>query len=66
MDAAMSWCQQMAAFPQSALFASKKVLVTGLQLPLADGIKMEIEEFLKLVGSSKEVDALIKEQSRNR
>lgn len=66
VDAATSWCQEMAALPSAALFASKKVLVTGLQLPLADGIKMEIEEFLKLVGSSAEVDALIKEQSRNR
>ena len=64
VEAATSWCQQMAAFPKGALYASKKVLVKGLELPLTDGIKMEIEEFLKLVGTSKEVQALIEKESR--
>src|SRR5262245_2878033 len=49
VDAATSWCQEMGAFPPAALFASKKVLIAGLGLPLAEGVKMEIEEFLKLV-----------------
>jgi enoyl-CoA hydratase/carnithine racemase len=35
---AVAWRRKMAALPPAALFASKKVLVAGLELPLAYGV----------------------------
>ncbi|HET6502815.1 MAG TPA: enoyl-CoA hydratase/isomerase family protein [Amycolatopsis sp.] len=60
VDAAVAWCQEMAVLPSAALFAAKRVLVQGLELPLEQGIKLEIEEFLGLVGNSPEFDERIR------
>lgn len=60
VDAAAAWCQEMADLPAAALFASKKVLVQGLELPLEQGIDLEIAEFLDIVGSSPEMDERIR------
>jgi enoyl-CoA hydratase/carnithine racemase len=64
VDAAVAWCQEMADLPSDGLFAAKKVLVQGLELPLEQGIKLEIAEFLNLVGTSPEFDERIRRLSQ--
>lgn len=63
VDAAAGWCQDMARLPATALFAAKNVLVRGLELPLDEGIKLEIEAFLDVTGSSPELDQRIRDLS---
>jgi len=60
VDAAVAWCQEMADLPSAALFASKRVFVRGLELPLEQGIEYEIKEFLDIVGSSPEFDQFVR------
>ncbi|GGU97662.1 enoyl-CoA hydratase [Streptomyces albospinus] len=64
VDAAVAWCQEMADLPSAALFAAKKVLVQGLELPLEQGIKLETAEFLNIVGTSPELDEAIRRLSQ--
>jgi len=54
----------MADLPSAGLFAAKKVFVQGLELPLEQGIKLETEEFLDIVGSSPEFDERIRRLSQ--
>jgi enoyl-CoA hydratase/carnithine racemase len=64
VDAAVAWCQEMADLPSDGLFAAKKVFVQGLELPLEQGIKLETEEFLNIVGTSPEFAERIRRLSQ--
>lgn len=64
VEAAVAWCQEMADQPSAGLFAAKKVFVQGLELPLEQGIKLETEEFLRIVGTSPEFDEWIRRLSQ--
>ncbi|MFE3033005.1 enoyl-CoA hydratase/isomerase family protein [Streptomyces canus] len=64
VDAAIAWCQEMADLPSKGLFAAKKVLVQGLELPLQQGLELEIAEFLNIVGTSPEFDEGIRRLSQ--
>ena len=64
VDAAVAWCQEMADLPSDGLFAAKKVLVQGLELPLQEGLELEIAEFLNIVGTSPEFDERIRRLSQ--
>jgi enoyl-CoA hydratase len=64
VDAAVAWCQEMADLPPVALFAAKKVLVQGLELPLEQGIQLEIAEFLNIVATSPEFEERIRRLSQ--
>jgi enoyl-CoA hydratase/carnithine racemase len=44
---AVEWCSKIAANPAHAVFAAKKAVVEGLKLPLDDGLRLEVELFLK-------------------
>jgi enoyl-CoA hydratase len=63
VDAAVAWCQEMADLPSAGLFAAKRVLVQGFELPLEQGIKLETDEFLGIVGASPEFDERIRRLS---
>ncbi len=44
---AIDWCRQVARQPAHAVFAAKRAVVEGLRLPLADGLRLELELFLQ-------------------
>jgi enoyl-CoA hydratase/carnithine racemase len=43
---AIDWCTRIARQPAHAVFAAKRAVVEGLRLPLADGLRLEVELFL--------------------
>jgi enoyl-CoA hydratase/carnithine racemase len=47
VDHAIEWCQRIAHHPAPAVFAAKRAVVEGLQLPLADGLRLEVGLFLE-------------------
>jgi enoyl-CoA hydratase len=47
VDAALAWAGQIAARPRHAVVAAKQALVQGVQLPLADGLRLEGRLFLE-------------------
>ncbi|MFE2853695.1 enoyl-CoA hydratase/isomerase family protein [Streptomyces lavendulae] len=61
IDSAVAWCQEMADLPSTALFAAKRVLVQGLELPLERSIELESTEFLDIVGTSPELAERIRQ-----
>jgi enoyl-CoA hydratase len=58
-DAAAAWCQTVARHSPAAVFAAKRAVVEGYARPLAEGLRLEVEQFLTLNASD---DA----QARNR
>lgn len=49
--AALDWCERIARWPQAAVFAAKRAVVEGLQLPLDEGLRLEGELFRDLNSS---------------
>ena len=50
-DAAITWCQAIAANPAPALFAAKRAIVEGLRVPLDAGLLLESTLFAELNGA---------------
>ena len=50
-DAAIDWCQVIAKHSPAAVFAAKRAVVEGFTMPLADGLRLEVEQFLTLNAS---------------
>ena len=46
VDHAVEWCTRVARHPAPAVFAAKRAVVEGLRMPLADGLRLEVELFL--------------------
>lgn len=42
---AVAWAGRIAAHPRDAVFAVKRAIVDGLQLPLAEGLRVEGQQF---------------------
>ena len=47
LEAAVEWCQRIARHPAGAVFAAKRAVVDGLQLPLSDGLRLEGQLFVQ-------------------
>ena len=43
---AIDWCERIARHPAHAVFAAKKAVIEGLQMPLSDGLRLEGQLFL--------------------
>ncbi len=46
-EAALSWCGRIARNPASAVFAAKRAVLEGLQVPLHDGLRLEGRLFIE-------------------
>jgi enoyl-CoA hydratase/carnithine racemase len=52
LDAALEWAAPFAAQPRHSLFAAKRAIVTGTQLPLDQGLALEQDIFRAVLASS--------------